>query len=397
MNPREKMIAAAIGVVLAGVLAWFALGWYFGEIDAREQKLQTAKSDLAKKKTEQRNAQLASKRLASYEERSLPPDPELAKSLYEKWLLQIAAEVEPKLPATPSIVGKLPSPVVKNTYSRLTFTVKLRGELPQVVDFLYRLQRVDWLHRIDSMNLTPQNDSRLIDVTLNISALSVTTAPRVSELKELVGEKYKDGSLADYSEPILNRNFFGAPNQPPQLDLASRTDATIDRSFELAVKATDPDVFDRVQYEMTASGDPSAKFDPKTGKLSWRPRAKGEFKFEFQAKDDGLPPRSSPPKTVTITVKDPPKVVEGPKKPGFDDAKYTVLTAVIENTGEGEIWLNVRPKGETRVLQVGDKFQIGTVKGEVSEIGTDDVLLLIDGKLRRLEVGQTLVAAETGG
>src|SRR5207253_2850962 len=145
------------------------------------------------------------------------------------------------------------------------------------------------------------------------------------------------------------------------------------------------------------SADESAKLDPKTGKFTWRPKKKGEFAFEFAVKDDGFPNLSSETKRMLITVKDPPKEVAGPpKKPAFDDAKYTVLTAVIDDTGTGEIWLNVRPKGETRILQVGDKFEIGSVKGEVSEIGVDDVLLMVGGKLRRLEVGQTLALAESG-
>jgi hypothetical protein len=231
---------------------------------------------------------------------------------------------------------------------------------------------------------------------LTVSALSLRSAAPATELVEAVAEKYKESKLADYRDPIINRNFFGAPNRKPQIDLPSRTDATIDRSFELTIKGTDPDAFDKIaSYQLEKSADESAKLDPKTGKFTWRPKQKGDFAFEFSVKDDGLPNLASETKRVLITVKDPPKEVARSPKSTFDDAKYTVLTAVIDDTGTGEIWLNVRPKGEKRVLQVGDKFEIGSVKGEVSEIGVDDVLLMVDGKLRRLEVGDTLAMGDS--
>jgi hypothetical protein len=394
MNPREKLIAAAIGVLIAGVVAWFAMSWYFGQLEQRENQLEKLQADVKKKKTDQRNANLAAERLAKYEAQSLPPDAEVAKSLYEQWLLQIASEVEPKL-AAPTITAKAPAPV-RGIFSRLSFTVKTQAELPQIIDLLYRIQRVDWLHRIDSVSLVPRNDSRLIDVTLTVSALSMRSAPRASKLTEVIAEKYKDTKLADYREPIVNRNFFGAPNRKPQLELPSSVDAVIDRTFELQLKASDPDAFDKIaSYTLVESPDKSARLDPKTGKFTWRPKTKGEFAFKIAVTDDGYPNLRSEEKRLAITVKDPPREVARPAKSSFDDAKYTVLTAVIEDTGIAEIWLNVRPKGETRVLQVGDKFEIGSVKGEVSEIGVDDVLLMVDGKLRRLEVGDTLAMGDS--
>jgi hypothetical protein len=395
MNQRERLIAFAVGAVILALVGWYVQSWYFTRLEKKNDDLAALEAKLKKNQAEHRKIQQASKRLAEYEERSLPPDAEVAKSLYEKWLLQTAAEVQPKLNVT--ITAKAPTPRGKNNISRLGFTVRTQGELPQLIDYLYRIQRVDWLHRFDTINFVPRNDSRNIDLVLNISAVSVGTAPRAGELKEIVGDKYKTAALADYLDPLIERNFFGAPNRKPQLDFPSRTDAVIDRSFEQTIKANDPDGFDHVTFDLVKSADPSAKLDPKTGKFTWRPKKKGEFVFEIAAKDDGLPNKTSEVKTFKVVVNDPPppKVErETPKKPTFDDAKYTILTAVIDNSGVGEIWLNVRPKGENRILQVGDTFQIGSVKGEVAEIGVDDVLLLVDGKLRRMVVGQTLALSD---
>src|SRR5215203_5834909 len=97
MNPRERLVAAVIGVVIAGVVAWFAASSYFGQLEKAENDLQKLTSEVKKRNLEQRAAQQAAKRLAQYEQISLPPQAELAKSLYEKWLQQVAAEVEPSL------------------------------------------------------------------------------------------------------------------------------------------------------------------------------------------------------------------------------------------------------------------------------------------------------------
>ena len=393
MNPREKLVAVGIATVISALLAWYGVFGYFRQVDAKERTRDSLATEVKKKQKEQRNSQLASKRLADYEERSLPPDSNLAKSLYESWLIKTTQETK----LSDVTITASPKALVKNTFYRLTFKIKARGELPQLVDFLYQFQRTDWLHRIDSMHLTPLNDSRQIDADLTISALSVNTAPASDELEERASEKMKAIPLTDYRDPIINRNFFGAPNRQPQLDLPQQLEAVVNRTFEYSVKATDPDGLDHVSFKLAETSDPSAKLDSETGKFTWQPKEKGEFAFKIVASDDGLPSQTSGSKLVKVTVKDPPPKIEAkvePKKPGFDDAKYTVLTVVIDKTGVGEIWLHVRTKGETRILQSGDKFAIGSVKGEVSEIGVDDAILLIDGKLRRFTVGQILASTD---
>lgn len=77
----------------------------------------------------------------------------------------------------------------------------------------------------------------------------------------------------------------------------------------------------------------------------------------------------------------------------FDDAKFTVLTGIVSVGGESEVWLFVRPKGQTLRLQTGDKFEIGSVQGEVASIDLNSFSFIADGKLRRLDKGGILEEA----
>jgi Tfp pilus assembly protein PilO len=393
MNPRERMIAVSIAAVLGLFVAWYVVSSYREQLDSKDGKLQKLTSEVQKKKAEIAKGQSAAKRLAQYEEHSLPSNPDVAASLYGGWLIktaQTAGLSDVKL-------DKRPTGAVKDAYHRLTYTLNAKGELAEVIQFLYEFESMDWLHRFDSVKLTPENNSRQIDLTCNITALSLKSAPRDRQLVERKLEAFKQQPLAAYRDPLLNRNFFGAPNQPPKIDMPSRQEAIIDRTWEVSIKGVDPDPLDKLTYELSESPDASAKLDPKTGKLSWRPTAKGEFAFKVVVHDDGLPSKSSNVHKFMVAVKDPPPKVEvkteAPKKPPFDDAKYTVLTAVTSRNDEGEIWLHIRSRGEQRKFQVGDDFTIGTVKGEVLEIGVDDVILSINGTPQRLVVGQSLAGS----
>jgi hypothetical protein len=133
--------------------------------------------------------------------------------------------------------------------------------------------------------------------------------------------------------------------------------------------------------------------DPASGKLSWTPRTNGKYEFLVRATDDGWPAKSSKDELLVVTVEDPPPVVEPPKKLAFDDAKFTVLTAVIDMSGTGQIWLTVRPKGQTLKLGVGDKFEVGSVKGTIVSIGDGDFTFESDGKEHKLTKGGILEQA----
>jgi len=397
MNQRERILAISVGALVAALVLWYGTSWLLARFDEKDRRIESLVKDVQKKKKDVAESQAAARRLADYEQRSLPRDPDLAASLYQQWLIRVMEQAQ--FTDVDVSVGRTVQ--ARNTYNRLTFTVGALGDLGQLVDFLHRFQEMDWLHRIELMNVTPLNDSKKLQLSFTITALAVNSAPKSEQLAPRTSEKWKATSLADYRDPILNRNVFGAPNNEPKLDLPSRSTAYLGRTFELSAKATDPDPLDRVTYLLTTNTDPPAKIDAQSGKLTWTPKSKGDFSFEIVARDDGLPSKSKS-KILQVTVTDPPKPPPPePKRLAFDHAKYTILTAVISVTngqeepgsGQSEIWFHVRPSNEIRKLQVGDKFDIGSVKGEVSEIGVDDAILMVAGKLHRIVKGDSLFDA----
>ncbi|HZN32336.1 MAG TPA: hypothetical protein VFB80_00905, partial [Pirellulaceae bacterium] len=82
---------------------------------------------------------------------------------------------------------------------------------------------------------------------------------------------------------------------------------------------------------------------------------------------------------------------------GFDKSKFTVFTAVLDVEGQGEIWLYNRPDGEMLKLHPGDKFEVGSIKGTVAEIGEYEFLFDNGGKRLKLAHGENLFNAKVVG
>jgi|GEM_PF-6917860 len=92
-------------------------------------------------------------------------------------------------------------------------------------------------------------------------------------------------------------------------------------------------------------------------------------------------PRRQIEKTLAVKLENPPLPKEpDPLPPKFDDATQTYLTALVQGRDDWTAWMNVRTRGETLKLQVGDSFEIGSMKGSVKSVSARVVLLEIDGK-----------------
>jgi hypothetical protein len=282
----------------------------------------------------------------------------------------------------------------RNLYTLQEFIITAKGTLPQAVDLLHAFYSVDWLHRLKHFNAQPIKDSKLLDIHITVQALSLKNAAS----NELVARPAQRLALPDrkaYHDLIVGRNLLGPPNNSPRLAISGSKEGTINRQVELSARATDADPLDKVQYRLLESAAPEARFDAVSGRFSWTPRATGKYEFSFEAIDDGFPTKSSGPVKVVVNVSDPPPArPPEPPKLAFDHAKFTVLTAVLDIGGIPEVWLHVRPTGQTLKLHTGDQFEIGSIKGTVGQIGESDFAFESDGKQRRLERGEILEQAQ---
>lgn len=393
MNQRERYLAIGVGVLLLLVVGWFVQGWIAGAFDRRQQEITKLQGDLNTQNRRVDQGRRAARTISQFEERSLPANPDVARSLYHDWLLREMGEaglIDPTV-KTKSTQEE------KNLYVLQEFAVEAKGTLPQVVDLLHAFYSVDWLHRMKHFSAKPIKDSKLLDVRMDVQTLSLKNTS-VADLAERPAQRLKLPTRQAYHDLIVSRNLLGPANNAPRLSISGSKDANTNRSMELSARATDADPLDKVKYRLVESAAKEARFDPTSGRFSWTPRTPGKYEFSFEAIDDGFPAKSSGPIKVVVNVTDPPPPQPPrppePPKLAFDNAKFTVLTAVLDIGGTAEVWLHVRPTGETLKLHTGDKFEIGSIKGTVAQIGETDFVFESEGKQRKLEHGEVLEQAQ---
>jgi hypothetical protein len=395
MNPRERMLAMVVGSVGVLLGLWFAWSYVDGQFRTRRTKIATLEDDIVRFKKQAMQGQRARSKLADYEARSLPPNQEMARSLYLNWLLSemvnagfAERQAEPKAAQREG-----------DLYVSQPFVVSGKATLPQVIDFLHAFYSVDYLHRVRTMMLKPIKDSKQMDVTLHIDAVSVSNAPEATALHGRPSQRLALATKDDYYKSILGRNLFGPANREPSLSIDGSKSVTINRPTAITAKGTDPDRLDSVKYRLIETDAPDAKLDPVSGRLSWTPKALGKRKFVIEAYDDGYPSKTDREELVLNVVNPPSPVAPPPPRDvgfqGFDKSKYTVLIGVVEVNGESEIWLLNRPDGKKLELRVGDEFEIGSVKGTVESIDESSFTFMSKGKLRKLELRGVLEQAAT--
>jgi hypothetical protein len=231
-----------------------------------------------------------------------------------------------------------------------------------------------------------------LELTINIDALSLKKAASADKLEPRPSDRLALKSPDAYYDVIVGRNKFGPRNNEPKLEIGGPLEIFVNRTADVTIKGVDPDPHDQVYVTLVQSPSPDAKLDPLTGKLSWTPKEPGTYEFVVEGIDDGFPAKPSKREKFVLTVK--PQTPTAPKGLDFDHAKFTNLTAILTVDGQGEVWLHVRPTGQIVTLHKGDRFEIGSVKGTVAEIGEYDFTFDFEGKRRKLNKGEFLEQAQ---
>lgn len=371
MKNNERLLAIGVGAAVVCLVAFIAFRYYSSSVTAKQDQLADIEGKLLRQQNLVKEALKASKKLSDYERRSLPPQPAIARSAYQHWLLTKAEEAGLR----EQVVSPAGQRSVMDIYVQQSFTLTGKGRYEQIVKLLDDIYRVDLLHRVSRLSLKPVKDSKDLDVSLTLDAVSVRTAQDSQELHNLPSKRLKLDSVEKYQQSIVGRNIFAPANRAPQLSGLGRQRGETGRPVSITAKVNDPDKLDFVKLELTKSPSRDARLDS-AGKLSWTPRSKGEYEFEITARDDSFPPNVVTEKLV-VTVTDPPKIDPPPMRIvtdddpplAFDQAKHTVLSAIINVGEESEVWLYVRPTATTLKLHEGDPFEVGSIKGTIREIG----------------------------
>jgi hypothetical protein len=390
MTKREKLLAALIGMLLVTVCAVFIMQRISSLFDRRSGSVTKLEADIDKQKIAVRQGDAARKRMAEYEKRSLPSDHTLARSLYRDWLLakavQVGFDVVNVSPLQTKAQGEL--------YYQHAFLVTGRGDLQELTKFLYAFYGTGYLHRVSRLSAKPIPKSKLLDLQVNVEALSLTKGPKSEKLQDVPPVRLEHKDVAKYLESIVGRNMFAPANNPPQLSAPSRQMGNRGETMSFQVKAKDPDEFDSVTYSLGGTPPEGASIDPKSGEFRWRLEKVGEYEVMIVAKDNGLPQKSAA-QPVKIAVSEGPRREPPPAKAGFDPAKQSQLTAITEVSGKRQIWVTVRTEGRVLRLFEGEQLSIGSVQGMVSRIDLAAAEIKTnDGRVIVIGLGKNLMADE---
>jgi hypothetical protein len=390
MNSRERLLGIVVGCLAIIIGGFFIQRWVSGKFATRYAEMERLTGDLKKFKRQVQLSQAARRKIANYAERSLPADPEVARTRYQNWLVSEMEFAELLVPD----VRLQSTQVEKDLFTRQTFAAEAVGTLPQAVELLHSFYSVDWLHRITQLKLRPVKDSKLLNITLHIEALSMLKSVATEKLPDRPSHRLELADRNAYYARIVGRNLFGPRNQPPKLTVSGSQDVYLGRDVDLSIKWEDPDWLDNV-YMNLVEAPKDAKLNQENGQLTWKPTEPGTYEFLIEGIDDGFPALHSSQEKIVINVKEQPKPPAGP--PAFDPAKFTILTSVLHYEGQGEVWLHVRPTGQMVILHQGDQFEVGSVKGTVAEINEEDFAFDFEGKRRKLGKGELLDQAKLTG
>jgi Tfp pilus assembly protein PilO len=217
MQPREKKLAAIVGVLLAVMVLYLGVGRIVSSFSERTSRLKALKAEIHEKTGKEARGQKAAEQLAEWESRSLPSNHELARTLYQNWLVQLADKG--KLKNVSVDAGRGGSH--RGIYYKLPFTVHARGSLEQAIRFMHEFYAANHLQQLREVSLQPIEKSSDLDMNFIIEALILPKSSN-TELNPEPAVRLAYTGLADYTSPITKRNFFAEyveprPPEPPRI------------------------------------------------------------------------------------------------------------------------------------------------------------------------------------
>lgn len=393
MTKRERTLGIAVGALLVVVGGIFGMQRVMSWFDERYDAVASLQTAVEQQKSTINRGSRAERQFREWQARSLPEDQALARSLYLDWLQKRAVSAG----LTGLRVSPGPGRQEGKIYQLHTFNVTGDGDLQQLTRFLHDFYSAGYLHRIKSLLVKPKvGQSKDLDLTLSIEALSLTGTPPSKELADVPGNRLAHQDVAAYIDTVVARNLFGPANKPPQITASTQTGNPA-QPLTFKVPARDPDSEDKLSYKFEGEPPAGATLDEQSGEFRWTPPALGEYSVSIRVTDDGVP-NQSVTGTVKLAIVEAP--VAEPPKPGFDPATQAILSGITESAGVPEVWINVKTEGKVLKLRQGDDISVGTVKGKIAEIDLKFKSAKIaadDGGMITVALGKPLVSAETGG
>ncbi|MCH7688333.1 MAG: cadherin repeat domain-containing protein [Planctomycetes bacterium] len=226
------------------------------------------------------------------------------------------------------------------------------------------------------------NDEKSIGITIDSDSGEMIWDPS----KEQKTGKYPvtvSVTPSDSPEDLISQDFtvvLREPNTPPVLESIDKQMVFAGEPLAFTAQAADEDQpANKLSFSLGAGSPAGATINAETGEFQWTPSTDIEardYVVGIVVSDDGIPSQSTT-KNVTISVVD-------------DAARFTRFVSYVAKNGEPEAWLYDRSSNKMLVIKEGTSFDLANIKAFVLTIGRTFVLMQIDGKTWRLELGEDL-------
>ena len=215
MTPRIKWLLIA-GLAVFGLYGLDSLYriWIERPNQQRTAKLNDLNEMLNASKSEQLVAQKQGKRLESFAARALPDDPQLARSLYQQWLLKLvekneltSASVDAAQPVRLEIRSRTKKGKRQLVGHRINYSLRGQATLAKLSGFLNDFRKAGHLHKIRAITLNPIGNEGRLDADLTIEVLCLEASANKEQLGvwEVIDEAVIAHSTYDH---LVRRNLF---------------------------------------------------------------------------------------------------------------------------------------------------------------------------------------------
>lgn len=371
MNKSEKQLAMIVGAFVALGVIYFLGSSASSAIKTRKDAISQLELQLNAQNQKIDAASRATRKLKALQPRSLPKDHEMATSLYSEWLLEQVDELGFRKPnvTVASRAGR------SSYYQSSRYDIEAEATTPQLVKFLARFYQSGDLHRIDRLMTQPMKDSRHLDISMTIEAISLPSSTRTT-VGDASNPELEDEQLASASDAIRSRNLFFPANIPPRLRSIRNVELTKGKRWSINAEGSDPDPWDDLSYSLVGEAPEGLRLRQRSrdeAELSWTPTELGEQTVTLRVEDTGSPPKQSEV-SFRLTVVDPPppepEEDEGSRRRvlGFDHATQTFLMATVASKEKPQAWFNIRTQDRILKLSIGDIIQVGSIEGKLVKI-----------------------------
>ncbi len=235
---RKNLFAAVLGIIAVLYAGdWLMKNMLEGPLKERENAQKRLEKNIEEQEKALSRAKQAGKKLAVWEEQSLPSNTEVANSTYQVWLLQVLQHAG----LTAQGVNSSEPVARKDAYTLLSFSARANGDLEQLSQFLFEFYKAGFLHQIRSLSITPMQKTGKLDLAISVEAIVLPSTEREKEFTTTISDRLASLELADYA-PIMKRNLFavgGGLDPTDQTYLTTVTYVNDEPEVWFALRGTD--------------------------------------------------------------------------------------------------------------------------------------------------------------